>query len=136
MSNTTDAIPPLSAPPCSGLEFSGCDKHPDRLDLSCAKFRRNGEPVPMSEVWSIIQAMRETLRERCFHTAGRKEFDRQGYSMTVDEETAIRDINYRDAVLHATADEAIDAALREYCPNAKLCADAQERVVSDSEGAV
>ncbi len=66
----------------------------------------------------VIEAMREALRDRCFCTAGRKEFDRHGYSLLVDEETAIRDINYRDACLYATADEAVDAMVSMYCPNA------------------
>jgi len=66
---------------------------------------------------AMIEVMRDVLRCSCFYTAGRKEFDRQGYSLLVEEETGIRDINYRDAPLHSSPDDAIDAAIAEYWPN-------------------
>ena len=68
----------------------------------------------------VIEAMRAALRDRCFYTGGRKEFERQGYSLLIDEETAIRDINYRNARLYATADEAVDAVVSMYSADDKV----------------
>jgi len=75
-------------------------------------FTRRFEVSPISsEAADVVEALVETLRERCFSTGGRREFKKQGFSLMIDEETAIRDINYRDAVLFPTADEAVAAAL-------------------------
>ena len=67
--------------------------------------------------WMLLKwrltSMRELLEERCFGTHGRKDFNRQGFSLFIDEETAIRDINYRNAVLYDTAKEAVEAAIKE-----------------------
>jgi hypothetical protein len=55
--------------------------------------------------------LRECLRERVFWTGGYGfgKFSREGYSLEVDEETAHRDIDYRNTPLYPTSDEAIDA---------------------------
>ena len=82
------------------------------------KTREQGKLV--IESLAMIEVMRDVLRCSCFYTAGRKEFDRQGYSLLVEEETAIRDINYRAALLHSSPDDAIDAAIAEYWPNASI----------------
>jgi hypothetical protein len=63
------------------------------------------------EATTMIEAMRDLLKENCFWTANRPEFNRQGYSLMTRDETAIRDINYRDEKLYPTSDEAIDAAV-------------------------
>lgn len=57
----------------------------------------------------------EIMRERCFNTAGREEFDRQGYSLFITEFTAIRDINYREAPIFPTADRAVEDGIKAYC---------------------
>lgn len=49
------------------------------------------------------------LRSHCWYSGGRPEFENQGYSFEVQEETALRDVNYRAAKLHATVDEALVA---------------------------
>jgi hypothetical protein len=59
-------------------------------------------------------AMMELMKEKCFQTFGRAEFNRHGFSFMVDEETALRDINYRNAPLWATAEEAVEAAIKFY----------------------
>jgi len=56
--------------------------------------------------------LRELLAEMMFCTANRKEFDRHGYSCLVREESAIRDINYRNAPLFETPEEAINDAIK------------------------
>lgn len=58
-----------------------------------------------------IAALREMLKQRLFFTCGDDRYHRQGYSFTVDAETAIRDINYRDHALYPTADACIQAEL-------------------------
>lgn len=58
--------------------------------------------------------LREMLRDRCFWTGGYGgKLTREGYSVLVDAETACRDIDYRNAPLWPTADEAIDAVLND-----------------------
>lgn len=48
------------------------------------------------------------LKERVWYSGNREEFkDKQGYSLYVNEETAIRDVVYRDWPLYATPEEAI-----------------------------
>lgn len=63
----------------------------------------------------MCEKMRGALIDKAFWTAGRDVFDRQGWSLEVDEETAIRDVNYRSAKLFPTADAAID----DYLSNAE-----------------
>jgi len=39
------------------LKYCGCKDHPDRLDLSCAKIRReNGDPLSNDEIWHELHA--------------------------------------------------------------------------------
>ena len=64
------------------------------------------------EAAQVMQAMYEALQERCFY-AFAECYDRHGYSVDIDPNTAIRDINYRDAPLYPTSEEAVDAAIRE-----------------------
>jgi hypothetical protein len=67
--------------------------------------------VAILEAAQVMQAMYNELKEGCFY-AFAKCYDRHGYSLDVNWETAIRDINYRDAPLYPTSDEAVDAAIR------------------------
>jgi hypothetical protein len=71
------------------------------------------KPIIQATTQEIIKGMETLLMERMFWTAGRKEFDRQGWSHRVEEETAIRDVNYRDFKLYKTSHEAVRAALSE-----------------------
>lgn len=64
----------------------------------------------MLETAERMQDMFEMLQERCFY-ASAKNFKRSGYSLTVDWETAHRDIEYRDAPLYPTSEEAVEAEL-------------------------
>lgn len=57
------------------------------------------------------------LKSSVWYSADRPEFDRQGYSMEIDEETALRDINYRDVPLYPTAEEAIFAFWNKHFKN-------------------
>jgi len=52
----------------------------------------------LREAAERMQDMFEMLQERCF-CASAKNFKRSGYSLTVDWETAHRDIEYRDVAL-------------------------------------
>ena len=47
------------------------------------------------------------LKEQAWSSAGRPEFSQQGHSLDVREETALRDVNYRDEPLFATPEIAI-----------------------------
>lgn len=50
------------------------------------------------------------LKERVWFSANRPEFEgNEGYSLAVQEETALRDVMYRDEVLYPTPEEAIVA---------------------------
>lgn len=60
----------------------------------------NLDQIPREDLLSM-------LKERVWYSGGRKEFDRQGYSLDVNEETAIRDVNYRGASLFDTPEKAI-----------------------------
>ena len=73
--------------------------------------------IKQATTTEIIRALETLLIERIFWTAGREEFDRQGWSCLIDEETAIRDINYRDAKLYNDAGQAIRAAMIEEIEN-------------------
>ena len=40
------------------LKYSGCNTHPHRLDLSCAKIRRvNGDPLTNADVWEVLKEL-------------------------------------------------------------------------------
>jgi hypothetical protein len=40
------------------LRFSGCNDHPDRVDLSCAQIRTSsGVPLSASEVWEVLKEL-------------------------------------------------------------------------------
>jgi hypothetical protein len=42
----------------TNLKYCGCKDHPDRLDLSCAKIRReNGYPLSNAEIWQVISEL-------------------------------------------------------------------------------
>lgn len=60
------------------------------------------DDIPTSDLLSI-------LKERAWGTAGRPEFKRQGYSYELTDDTAIRDINYRNAPLYPTREKALFA---------------------------
>ena len=78
-------------------------------------FVRQFETPPIShEAAATIEALRAMLREKCFNTSGRSEFNRQGFSLIVEEESAILSINCRNAELHPTVDAAIDAVVPQY----------------------
>ena len=63
----------------------------------------------------VIDTLKEILRDRCFYASPTsKTYDRNGFSLMVNEDTAILDINYRNAPLHATFDEALEAAIKIY----------------------
>lgn len=63
----------------------------------------------------MIDTLKEILRDRCFYASPTsKTYDRSGFSLMVDEDTAILDINYRNAPLHASFDEALEAAIKLY----------------------
>ena len=64
----------------------------------------------LREAAERMQDMFEMLQERCFY-ASAKNFKRSGYSLTVHWETAHRDIEYRDAPLYTTSEEAVEAEL-------------------------
>lgn len=58
--------------------------------------------------------LREILRDTCFWAGKVNGFDREGYSVLIDQDTAIRDVNYRDEPLHETREKAIEAAIEYY----------------------
>lgn len=64
----------------------------------------------MREAVERMQAMFDLLQEACFY-ADPANFHRSGYSLTVHWETAHRDIEYRDAPLYPTSEEAVEAEL-------------------------
>ena len=73
--------------------------------------------VAQSDAARTIDALKEILRDRCFYASPTsKMYDRNGFSLMVDEDTAILAINYRNAPLHATFDEALEAAIKHYTP--------------------
>lgn len=76
-----------------------------------AEQERDSLAARLAEAEATRVAMRDILRERCFWTGEDPVYERQGYSCRIGDDTALRDINYRDAVLYATADEAIDAEI-------------------------
>jgi len=57
--------------------------------------------------------LRELLKEVMFRTGDDPRYNRHGYSLRVEHETSFRDVNYRNAPLYPTADEAIDAEIKE-----------------------
>lgn len=69
--------------------------------------------IELQESQRITKALRDLIKETIFWTANNPIYNRQGYSCFITQDTAIRDINYRDVKLYETADEAIDAALKE-----------------------
>lgn len=70
--------------------------------------------VAQEDMKQRMDMLEMILMDRCFFTGDRKEFDRQGCSLLVEEETAIRSINYRNAPLHVTFDDALEAAIEFY----------------------
>lgn len=45
------------------LKHSGCNTHPHRLDLSCAKIRRvNGAPLTNADVWEVLKELSDMAR--------------------------------------------------------------------------
>lgn len=62
-SRQTECARPASVQPvvsvCFGeLKLSGCEKHPDRLDLVCAKIRQiNGTALTTEQVWEVLNEL-------------------------------------------------------------------------------
>ena len=95
-----------SGQPLCQMEFQLLDR-PTEMPYEGKYQNQPQEPVEAIRE----EVVRSLLLDRMFSTAGRDVFDRQGYSLMIDEDTAIRDINYRDAVLYDTPEEALKAAL-------------------------
>lgn len=75
-------------------------------------------PRPIDDVMTTEEILRECLLERCFWTGDSKQFDRQGYTFETDDNTAIRDINYRDCPLYPTREEALEGHIKLHYPTA------------------
>jgi hypothetical protein len=54
------------------------------------------------------------LKDAVWSSGDRKEFERQGFSLSVTEDTALRDVNYRGVPLFDTQEEAILAHWEKY----------------------
>lgn len=60
-----------------------------------------------------IEILKMALADQCFFADG-PPFDRVGYSLGTGQDTAIRDINYRNLPLYPTAREAVEAEIKNW----------------------
>ena len=48
------------------LKYSGCNDHPHRLDLSCAKIRRmNGDPLTNADIFEVLKKQERITDALC-----------------------------------------------------------------------
>lgn len=86
------------------------------MGLLCSEAFKPSESMNLPQTIHDIprQDLLAMLLETVWYSGNRREFDRQGYSLDVQEETAIRDVNYRNAPLFPTAEEAVIDHWRRY----------------------